>query len=452
MCFDDLCRFFTMTPRSGQKRRGGLLERVTCPHCWEHFAPEKVLWISEHQDLLGDQRLGPDHLQRFLPTRFNVAGEALDARGFPCRQLACPHCHLTVPRPFLEMEPLFLSIFGAPASGKSYFLAAMTWGLRRVLPLNFAMSFNDADPVLNRVLNGYEESLFSNPHADEAVPLGKLIVKTEEQGDLYDTVAYGAQNVSYPRPFVFAMQPQAGHPNVAKAETHSRVICLYDNAGESFQPGKDTVSSPVTRHMALSRALFFVFDPTQDGRFRKNCDSKMGPASAARLSRQEPILQEAAARIRRYAGMKQTEQHNRPLIVIVTKCDTWLHLLGSDREADPWRQVPTGQIADQKVDAALNAFDMNTVERTSQLVRALLLQHCPEIVTAAEGFAAQVTYVPVSAVGWETTIDSASGAFTMRPDDTSPYWVAVPFLYAVCRCVPGLVPAIARRKTVVVNR
>jgi hypothetical protein len=101
--------------KNGQKRRGGLLDRITCPHCWEHFAPEKVLWISEHQDLLGDPKLGPEQQQRFLPTRFTVAGEALDARGFACQQLACPNCHLAVPRPFLEMEPLFLSIFGAAA-------------------------------------------------------------------------------------------------------------------------------------------------------------------------------------------------------------------------------------------------------------------------------------------------------------------------------------------------
>ena len=438
-----------MVGKNGQRRRGGLLDRIICPHCWEHFAPEKVLWISEHQDLLGDPKLGPEQPQRFLPTRFTVAGEALDARGFACQQLACPNCHLAVPRAFLEMEPLFLSIFGAPASGKSYLLAAMTWELRKVLPLNFAMSFSDADPVLNRVLNEYEESLFSSPRADELVPLANLIRKTEEQGDLYDMVAYGTQNVSYPRPFVFAMQPAPGHPNAPKAEYLSRVICLYDNAGESFQPGKDTVSSPVTRHMAQSRCLFFVFDPTQDSRFRKHCDEKVGPASAAKMSRQEPILQEAAARIRRHVGLKQTDKHSRPLIVIVTKCDAWLHLTGEDPSQEPWKQVPSGHMGEQKIDVALHAFDTNAIERCSQLVRMLLLKHCPEIVTGAEGFATHVTYIPVSAVGWETKVDDASGLLSLRPEDTAPYWVTVPFLFAVCRSVPGLVPSIVRKKPAV---
>ncbi len=36
-----------------------LLTQITCPHCWERFPPEQVLWVSEHIDLLGDPLLGP---------------------------------------------------------------------------------------------------------------------------------------------------------------------------------------------------------------------------------------------------------------------------------------------------------------------------------------------------------------------------------------------------------
>ena len=431
-----------------QKRRGSLLMRVTCPHCWEQFSPEQVLWVSEHQDLLGDTRLGPEHPQRFLPTRFNVAGEALDARGFACRQLACPHCHLILPRPFLEMEPLFLSIFGAMGSGKSYLLTSMTWELRKLLPLEFCTSFSDADPAMNRILTDYEESLFASSKGNELTPLKNLIRKTEEQGDLYDVVAFGSQNVSYPRPFVFALQPQDGHPNYSKAESLGRVVCLYDNAGESFEPGKDVVSNPVTRHMAQSRALFFTFDPTQDSRFRKHCDESLGRASAPRVSRQEPILQEAATRIRRSVGLKQTEKHSRPLIVIVTKCDAWLHLIQDPMTLEPWKEVSFGEVGGARVDKTLSALDTYVIERWSNLVRALLLEHCPEIVTGAETFAESVTYIPVSAVGWNAQVDDASGLLSLRPEKTEPYWVTVPFLYALCRSVPGLIPTIVRKKTV----
>jgi len=178
------------------------------------------------------------------------------------RSLACPKCHLPVPRSMMEMEPLFLSILGAPASGKSYFLTAMTWQLRKLLPIDFSISFTDADPAANRALNDCEESLFLNSRESSIVPLGDLIRKTELQGELYDSVAYGQQIVSYPRPFLFTMQPREGHARFDRSAELSRVLCLYDNAGEHFQPGQDTTSSPVTRHLAQSRAILFLFDPT----------------------------------------------------------------------------------------------------------------------------------------------------------------------------------------------
>src|SRR5206468_11353246 len=89
-----------------------LLRRTTCPHCWTAFAPEEALWISAHSDLLGDPRLGPDQLQRFLPTRFNIDGNAIDAKGLVSHSLACPRCHLGIPRAVLEMETFFVSILG----------------------------------------------------------------------------------------------------------------------------------------------------------------------------------------------------------------------------------------------------------------------------------------------------------------------------------------------------
>ncbi len=58
-----------------------LVKRVTCPHCWFEFRPEQVLWVSQHEELMGDPVLKEEAL-RFLPTRFTVEGQALDARGW----------------------------------------------------------------------------------------------------------------------------------------------------------------------------------------------------------------------------------------------------------------------------------------------------------------------------------------------------------------------------------
>jgi hypothetical protein len=420
-------------------RSGGgiaIQARVICPHCWNAFSPDQALWVAEHPDLVGDLRLGADAPKRFLPTRFDLHGAALDARGFACHGLACPKCHLSIPRPLFEMPPAFLSILGAPSCGKSYFLTAMTWRLRTVLPKYFSLSFSDADQVMNHVLHEYESLQFLNPKQDELV----AIKKTEEQGDLYDTVLFGDQRISYPRPFMFAVAPAIGHPNYNSAAAAARALCVYDNAGESFLPGADTATSPVTRHLALSRALLFLFDPTQDMRFRKRCNGKTADPQMVERSerldreravRQETILAEAAQRVRRFSGLGQSQKHPRPLIVVVTKLDAWSSLLGVKELRSPWERSARGTVT---------AMQLDLIDALSQKLRSLLWQVSPEIVSVAEEFASQVLYVPISATGRSPERDSRSGALGFRPKDIKPVWAEVPLLYAMSRWMQGLVP------------
>jgi hypothetical protein len=335
----------------------------------------------------------------------------------------------------LEMEPLFISILGAPGSGKSYFLTAMTWQLRQILPLHFRVAFTDADLASNRVLNECEESLFLHPDESALIPLGSLIRKTELQGELYDSVAYGQQTVSYPRPFLFSMQPREDHPG-GQQMTPARMLCLYDNAGEHFQPGQDTTSSPVTRHLAQSRAILFLFDPTQDPRFRAACrGAQIGGSAqrAARLSRQETILNEAAARIRRHAGLSHGTKYDRPMVVVVSKFDDWSHLL--DGEAgEPWRARGN-----------LTGVDIERIEQTSVRLRQILMQFGPETVAAAETFAKNITYIAVSSLGDHVELDTSTGLPGIRPKNIHPHWVTVPLLYALAQVQPALIPRLIRR-------
>lgn len=414
-----------------------ILGRVTCPHCWQVFPPEQALWIAEHPDLVGDPRLGMDSAQRFLPSRFDLQGAALDARGFACHGLACPRCHLSVPQAFFEMPPVFVSILGAPACGKSYFLAAMTWRLRKVLPKWFSLGFSDADPILNQRLQEYESLQFQNPNQDKLVALEK----TEPQGDSYDTVLFGDQRISYPRPFVFSVAPSQGHPNYASAAAAARALCVYDNAGESFLPGADTAASPVTRHLALSRVLMFLFDPTQDMRFRKLCAGKTQDPQMSERSerldrerpvRQETILAEAAQRVRRFSGLGQNQKHPRPLIVVVTKLDAWSSLWNID---GGWR-LPWVK----SCDSSIAAMQLDRIDELSQVLRSLLWKMSPEIVSVAESFASQVLYLPVSATGCSPERDPSTGMFGFRPKNAKPIWAEVPLLCSMSRWMQGLIP------------
>jgi hypothetical protein len=403
------------------------------------FPPEDVLWIAEHPDLLGSPRLGKDHTQRFLPTRFTLDGAAVDARGFPCYRLACPKCHLEVPRAAVEMQPEFISVLGGPACGKSYLLASMIHCARQILPTKLDLAFDEPDPALNQRLNDYVSLQFLNPDRDRLV----AIDKTDTEGDLYDTVQYGDETITYPRPFMFMVRPTAEHmsPNSA-----GRVLCVYDNAGESYLPTQDISSRPVTRHLAKSCALLFCFDPTQDTRFRRACrDRTDDPQMAERnglLHRENPtpqaaILSEAAQRVRRYVGLSQNDRHNRPLFIVVTKFDSWMRLLKHPELPKPLvrRQTPSAI-----------ALDSQAIDRVSKTIRELLWRLCPEIVSTAEGFAGHVRYIPVSATGCAPEVDPQTGALGFRPRSVRPIWAEVPLICAMAGWMTALVPQVGRRQ------
>jgi hypothetical protein len=335
------------------------------------------------------------------------------------------------------MQSIFLSILGAPASGKSYFLTAMTWLLRQTLPQRFALTFGDADPASNRSLNEYEERLFLSDHQDHLAALDK----TALEGDLYNTVLFNGQAVSFPRPFIFSLKPMEDHPNREAVSNLSRAICLYDNAGEHFLPGQDTASSPVTRHLALSRALFFLFDPTQDPRFRRACAGQSDDPQMrdrARTSRQETILLEAADRIRRYTGLAQNARHSKPLVIVVTKFDAWSSLLNGEALTVPWVATKYPNLA---------ALNLTQIESISDRVKAVLGRLTPELVAAAEGFAEQVVYVPVSSLGRGPEVDDKTGLLGIRPKDLQPLWAEVPLLYAMARWMGGIIPYVRARPT-----
>lgn len=329
------------------------------------------------------------------------------------------------------MRTTYLSILGSPSSGKSYFLGTMTWQLRKHLADRFAVSFGDAEPHFNGSLTDYENTLFHPAEPDELV----VIRKTELQGDLYNTVLYGNQSVSYPKPFLFAVRPLPDHPHYELAERVSRAICLYDKAGEHFQPGFDTVGSPATQHLARSEALFFLFDPTQDHRFRQACrgiSSDPQLVEAARTARQETVLLEAANRVRRYSGLKQHTRHDRPLIVIVTKYDAWSHLLGQKMlEERDFMYVGNSRIA---------SVNHAVVDDVSTRLRRVLQKYSPEIVAAAEGFADEVVYFPVSALGGPPEVDPRSGGLCVRPGNVEPKCVEIPLAYTLSRWLTGLIP------------
>ena len=419
-----------MKPAEGEGDR-----KVICPHCWHRFGVEELLAIAQHQSLLGDPVLGPEAAQRFLPSRFTPEGHAIDAHGLACSDFACPRCHLGVPHPIMEKPPLFLSMIGAPGSGKSYLLTTMISKLRTLMPSEFASVFGDADPVCNQIINEYERILFHCSDDEVLVTLKK----TEMHGEMYDSVVLDDMAVNLPHPFMFSLAPQPHHPWYKKREGElTKSLVLYDNAGEHFEPGMDSATNPGTHHLSMSEGLFFVFDPTKDVRFRRECksdDPQIKPGT--RVERQEILLAEAIARIRRAAGMLRSKKYEHPLLVVVTKYDIWRDLFDHPLRS-AWQQP-------SETSSALLDFD--TIMAASFALRHLMMKLCPEFVSTAEAFASKVVYIPVSAMGRSPEEDPEnpdSGALLVRPKDIKPIWATVPFLTMLG--LKKLTPMAKRRK------
>ena len=409
-----------------------LLTRVTCPHCWHRFPPHETLWVAGHPDLNDDPKV-PEGQRRFLPSRFDVKGRAIDSKGVACTELACPECHLGIPRDLLELPPVFLSILGAPSSGKSYFLATAIWQLRRTLSSHFRVSFEDADPGANRVLHDYEETLFHSNEADKLVALPK----TELEGDLYQSVNLQDRVVQYPRPFVFRLRLMPDHRRSADNDKLARTLCLYDNAGEHFLPDADSSSRPGTRHLAVSKALLFLFDPTQHPAVRRACEGKTNDPQmqGSEIYRQDRILTEAARRVRSELALGQRDRDSRPLIVVVTKFDAWMSLVGNHRLDSDW--------IIRKSNDDMCGLRVDQLRIISNQVRDVLTEHVPEVVSAAEAFSEDVIYVPVSALGQPP--EAVGDALGIRPQDIDPIWIEMPLLYALHRVIPGLIPSVKKK-------
>ncbi|RMF86857.1 MAG: hypothetical protein D6741_21355 [Planctomycetota bacterium] len=416
----------TTSTKSDYKVRRSIL----CPHCWHTFPVYDILFIAEHPELLGDPRLGNDYQRRFRPSRFTPNCEAIDPKGMPCNKTACPNCHLEIPRGCIELAPRIVSVIGAPACGKSYFITSQAWMLRNVLSRHFHVSFADADPLINQRLNEYETLLFLNQNNDELVELPK----TETFGEHYSSVLFGSRSVQFLKPFLFTLKPLRTHPNAAAMQALGRLLCIYDNAGESFLPGQETGQQPVTRHLSESNLFMFLFDPTQDVRFARALQEKAedDPASAINhrrvAMRQETVLSEAAQRIVR--STKHTRKEDRPpLIVVVTKYDAWRHML-DERLESPWRYVKS---------AGLCGVTVGQVERVSMKVRDLLSRLTPEIVNTAEDLCNRVVYVPVSATGCAPSRSENGDRWGFRPKDITPIWTEVPLLYYLAKWERGII-------------
>jgi hypothetical protein len=411
---------------------GALLEEIVCPHCWHRFPPEQMHFIAVSPTLAFDHRLGVGEYRRFLPSQFTVQGDAIDPAGGVCTETACPECHLKVPRVMATRRTLALSVFGSPSSSKSYLLTSMTNQVEQ-LSDKFRLAFDDADSEANVIVRDYQSQLFRAPTPDTKVRL----LKTDLEGDWYTRVSFGKRSKLLPKPFLFKVDAMRGHPAHHASSAVGRILRIYDNAGESFEPGMEKEESPVTRHMAQADGLLFVFDPTQENSFRDACRSRSDDPQwrDSRMSQQQTLFSEAMRRIQRFAGSSDTEPVRKPLIVVIAKYDSWSFLAETEQLPTPWRLKSGGQDGEERL-----AFDLECVRRVSRDFRALLAKHAAPMLARIETTCTpeNTLFVPASSTGCSPSGKDDQGYYHLA-GNIKPIWSEVPLLAIMHLCAPDLV-------------
>ena len=395
---------------TAEEKKAELGESFMCPYCRTVSNLEDVLSVSVSPGLLGDPVLGESEQARFLPSQFTGTGLALDSEGGVCTEIACPRCHMSLPRSLLETPQMVMSVVGAAGAGKSVFLASSMWQCRQVLSRLFGVSFMDLDPVANRWINAYEEKLFFQ----EDNTTFQNIEKTDVQAsNVSRSVMLDGDNVLLPLPSFFQLR--------TKGNNQSQSLVVYDSAGEHFRAGMDTQASAVTLNMLNSDTLFFMFDPSADPRFRPYLDRGSGTAHNY-AQRQDILLSEMSARIRRHLGNQSEMRLSKPLIFGVSKAD----LLRS--------RLPLNAPIYKGDRSGAYALDLDVLRDVSRQTETLLDEIVPEVVATAHDIASDIWFVPISALGHNPMREG------VRPCDIKPIWTELPVVFTLAK--KGLVPVV----------
>jgi hypothetical protein len=230
-----------------------------------------------------------------------------------------------------------------------------------------------------------------------------------------------------PKPFIFRLTDRD------RGEEGFSIV-FYDNAGEHFEPGRNSADSPGAQHIAVASGIFFLFDPLYNPEFRRKLTGQSDPQLEQRRNDQQDILlAESETRIKEILGLSASERISTPLAVIAGKSDAWLQLLG---EKPLLPSVVSGENGPR--------VNLGNLHANSDRVRKLLLEICPSIVANAEAISSEVCYFPASPLGHPPVqFEDSQGQLRIGPDPAKldPQMVEDATLWVLSKIAPSMFPS-----------
>ena len=147
------------------------------------------------------------------------------------------------------------------------------------------------------------------------------------------------------------------------------------------------------------------------------------------------ILSEVARRVRDPNSLAPHAAYNKPLVVVLTKCDAWSHLLGGPAAPEPW--VRPGRVGPF-------ALAVNRVLERSRALQGTDAPLLSRYNRRGGGVRTRGGVRRRERPGGPRRPRPAAGGRSIKggehpPRDVHPYWAAVPLLYVLSRAVPGLI-------------
>lgn len=383
--------------------------KLVCPFCRISFGLGHVLYLSP-PDSPG--KADPP----FLPVSIDIRTQTVkDRHGKVCHDRACPHCKQRLPRSFGKFDYTVFSLVGQSGSGKSYVLATLFHELPAALS-RFGLGYLGDDAELNKEFESLSQIPYRTGPAEN-----RFIRKTDntEGTQILVQLRGETEKRHVPKPILY---------RVGKGSS-ARHIMFYDNPGEHFTVvDSRSILSEQARvaasHLAFASTVFVLYDPTLSVGFR----AALGLESfGGEGDQQATMLNALPERMRDQRRQEGGEDRDVPLAVLVGKWDLWERLapeLSRDHLTNDGR------------------LDLAVVRQNSEIIRGLLDRYRTGVPAAVSAISGEVVFFPVSAfgdVGPEEILVGGAKYFAPAAP-VRPWSVEVPFLWALLRLYPGMIP------------
>lgn len=223
-------------------------DKTVCPYCFNSFSKSKVLWRCNSGKCIRPAALETDEVYAEYHNIASAAEKRMphiiegakpkkgfarcDKCGDDTNQMICPVCHSVLPR---TDENIIISVIGAPASGKSYYVGTLIRQLR-----NYMSSFGCSVRFTNEESRRMYEDRFETPFNRRAV-----LAKTKQPDE-------NANIVGANLPILCDMTDD---------KLKTRTFTFFDAAGENFE--NEGIMRYVAPYISHSDAIILLLDPTQ---------------------------------------------------------------------------------------------------------------------------------------------------------------------------------------------